>query len=95
MTARQIIDMGEARSHFASALELTLAHDMLTEERLNQLYETILPWRNGTVLLLINYTMADAKGRLRLADDWRVNPSDELMLALETLFGTDKVRILF
>ena len=95
MTARQIIDMGEARNHFASAIELSLTQEMLSEERLTQLYDTVSPWRNGSVPLVINYTMSDAKGRLRLADDWRINPTDELMLALETMFGTDKVRILF
>ncbi|MGL4712995.1 MAG: hypothetical protein ACRCWP_10720, partial [Shewanella sp.] len=44
---------------------------------------------------VINYTQAQAKGQFRLADAWRVNPTDDLMLSLESLLGPNKVRILF
>ncbi|MCL1162658.1 DNA polymerase III subunit alpha [Shewanella chilikensis] len=95
MTARNIIDMGEARSHFAAAVELDLDAAILSPEWLTQFYETLSPWRGGSVPVAINYRQALAKGQFRLSDDWRVNPSDELMMALEAMLGTDKVRILF
>ncbi|BCV37363.1 DNA polymerase III subunit alpha [Shewanella indica] len=95
MTARNIIDMGEARSHFAAAVELDLDAAILSPEWLTQFYETLSPWRGGSVPVAINYRQAQAKGQFRLSDDWRVNPSDELMMALEAMLGTDKVRILF
>lgn len=95
MTARNIIDMGEARSHFAAAVELDLDAAILSPEWLTQFYETLSHWRGGSVPVAINYRQSLAKGQFRLSDDWRVNPSDELMMALEAMLGTDKVRILF
>ncbi|MEL4253706.1 DNA polymerase III subunit alpha [Shewanella xiamenensis] len=95
MTARNIIDISEARSHFASALEIDLEASQLTPNMLEGIEQAISPWRNGAVPVLINYSQAQAKGQFRLAETWRVNPSDELVFALESLLGPNKVRIVF
>lgn len=95
MTARSIIDMGEARSHFAHAVEVDLDGASITPEWLGQFQQAVEPWKAGSVPLVINYAQPTAKAQFRLGDEWRVNPTDELMLALETLTGSDKVRILF
>jgi DNA polymerase-3 subunit alpha len=95
MTARNIIDIGEARSHFAKALEVDLDAAQLTPAILDNIEQTMSPWRNGAVPVLINYSQTQARGQFRLADGWRVNPSDELVFALETLLGPNKVRIVF
>ncbi|GGI74264.1 DNA polymerase III subunit alpha [Shewanella gelidii] len=95
MTARNIIDIGEARCHFAKALEIDLEAQTLTPERLNQFQTSLTPWKNSTVPVVINYEQAQAKGQLILGDEWRVNPSDELMLDLESMLGPGKVRIVF
>ena len=95
MTARNIIDMGEARSHFAHAVEVDLDGESINPEWLSQFQQAVEPWKAGSVPLVINYAQPTAKAQFRLGDEWRVNPTDELMLALETLTGSDKVRILF
>ncbi|QSX38318.1 DNA polymerase III subunit alpha [Shewanella sedimentimangrovi] len=95
MTARNIIDISEARSHFATALEVDLDAEAIAPGQLDKFAELVRPWRQGAVPMLINYRQAQASGQFRLGDDWRVNPSDELVLALQTLLGPDKVRILF
>jgi DNA polymerase III subunit alpha len=95
MTARNIIDISEARSHFAQALELDLDSDNTSPSLLDSLEQAMAPWRNGAVPVLINYRQSQAKGQFRLGDEWRVNPTDELMLSLQSMLGTDKVRILF
>ncbi|HCE53341.1 MAG TPA: DNA polymerase III subunit alpha [Shewanella baltica] len=95
MTARNIIDISEARSHFAKALEIDMDGSELTPSALDTFEQALSPWRNGAVPVVINYTQALAKGQFRLADAWRVNPTDDLMLSLESLLGPNKVRILF
>ncbi|MGI2207507.1 DNA polymerase III subunit alpha [Shewanella baltica] len=95
MTARNIIDISEARSHFAKALEIDMDGSELTPSALDTFEQALSPWRNGAVPVVINYTQAQAKGQFRLADAWRVNPTDDLMLSLESLLGQNKVRILF
>ncbi|MCG9696159.1 DNA polymerase III subunit alpha [Shewanella sp. Isolate11] len=95
MTARNIIDMGEARSHFAHAVEVDVDATAVDPQWLNRFQEALTPWKAGSVPVVLNYAQPQAKAQFKLGDEWRVNPSDELMLALETLTGSDKVRILF
>ena len=77
------------------AVELNIHTDMLSPAWLNQFQETLQPWKNGAVPVVINYTKEGAAGRLTLGDEWRVNPSDDLMLALETQLGSSNVKIVF
>ncbi len=95
MTARNIIDMGEARSHFAHAVEVDLDATKVDPQWLANFQEALTPWKAGAVPVVLNYAQPQAKAQFKLGDEWRVNPTDELMLALETLTGSDKVRILF
>ncbi|PKH54944.1 DNA polymerase III subunit alpha [Shewanella sp. Choline-02u-19] len=95
MTARNIIDIGEARSHFANAVEVDLQSEDINAEWLNRFQLAVEPWKNGAVPVLINYAQPETKAQFTLGDEWRVNPTDDLMLALESLTGSDKVRIVF
>ncbi|MBR9726803.1 DNA polymerase III subunit alpha [Shewanella intestini] len=95
MNGRNIIEIGEARSHFAKAVEINLQAEDITPQWLENFEATLQPWRNGAVPVVITYTQQGAQGQLQLGEQWRVNPSDELMLALETLLGSANVKISF
>lgn len=95
MNGRNIIEIGEARSHFAKAVELNIHADILSPEWLTNFQQILMPWKSGAVPVVINYTKNAAAGRLVLGDEWRVNPSDDLMLALETQLGSTNVKIVF
>jgi DNA polymerase-3 subunit alpha len=95
MNARNIIEIGEARSHFAKAVEINVHGDDVTPEWLQIFEQTLTPWRKGAVPVVINYTKQQASGKIVLGEEWRVNPSDELMLALESMLGSTNVKIVF
>ncbi|MCH4293567.1 DNA polymerase III subunit alpha [Shewanella sp. 3B26] len=95
MTARNIIDISEARSHFAKALQVDILSSQCPETVMDAFFDALSPWKGGAVPLVVNLQRDDASGRLQLGDEWRVNPTDELVLALQTLLGPDKVRIDF
>ena len=95
MTARNIIDISEARSHFAKALQVDILSSQCPETVMDAFFDALGPWKGGAVPLVVNLQRDDASGRLQLGDEWRVNPTDELVLALQTLLGPDKVRIDF
>ncbi|UAL45034.1 DNA polymerase III subunit alpha [Shewanella inventionis] len=95
MNARNVIEIGEARSHFAKAVEINVQGNEVTPEWLEQFEQTLTPWRNGAVPVVINYVKPEASGKITLGDEWRVNPSDELMLALESMLGSNNVKITF
>ncbi|RYV02183.1 DNA polymerase III subunit alpha [Shewanella sp. OPT22] len=96
MTARNVIDISEARSHFAKYVEVDLDNTQATPKLLESFQSTLSEWTTeGKVPVVVNYKQAGAKGQLELGEQWRVNPSDELMLSLQTMIGPDKVRIMF
>ncbi|MGI2170607.1 DNA polymerase III subunit alpha [Shewanella sp. MF05960] len=95
MNARNVIEIGEARSHFARAVEINVQGNDVTPEWLETFEQTLTPWRNGAVPVVINYVKPEASGRITLGDEWRVNPSDELMLSLESMLGSNNVKITF
>ncbi|MDD8057546.1 MULTISPECIES: DNA polymerase III subunit alpha [Shewanella] len=95
MNARNVIDIGEARSHFAKAVEINVQGNDINPEWLDTFEQTLTPWRNGAVPVVINYIKPEASGKITLGDEWRVNPSDELMLSLERLLGSHNVKITF
>ncbi|MEI6858567.1 MAG: DNA polymerase III subunit alpha [Shewanella sp.] len=95
MTARNIIDIGEARNHFASAVEVDIDSDMIDETWLDNFQKVVEPWRSGAVPIIVNYAQPQAKAQFKLGGNWKVNPTDEMMLALESLTGAGRVRILF
>ncbi|MGB0893475.1 MAG: DNA polymerase III subunit alpha [Parashewanella sp.] len=96
MTARNVVDISEARSHFGKALEVDFDSALLTESKLKSFKQAIEPWtEGGKISVMLNYRQHDAKGQLKLGDDWRVNPTDDLLLSLQTLLGSDNVRMVF
>jgi DNA polymerase-3 subunit alpha len=95
MNARNVIEIGEARSHFAKAVEINVQGNDVTPQWLEQFEQTLTPWRNGAVPVVINYVKPEASGKITLGDEWRVNPSDELMLSLESMLGSNNVKITF
>ncbi|WP_394128718.1 DNA polymerase III subunit alpha [Shewanella maritima] len=95
MNGRNIIEIGEARSHFAKAVEISIQASDITQEWLQSFEQALQPWKQGAVPVVITYSQDDAQGQLRLGDEWRVNPSDDLMLALESLVGSQNVKITF
>ncbi|MEO3680841.1 DNA polymerase III subunit alpha [Shewanella vesiculosa] len=95
MNARNIIEIGEARSHFAKAVAINVHGNDVTQAWLETFEQTLTPWRNGVVPVTINYAQDHASGKITLGDEWRVNPSDELMLALESMLGSTNVKIVF
>lgn len=66
MTARNIIDMGEARSHFASAVEVDLEASSLSVQWLEQFRSAVEPWKSGAVPMKINYAQPQAKAQFKL-----------------------------
>ncbi|WP_133406359.1 DNA polymerase III subunit alpha [Parashewanella tropica] len=96
MTARNVVDISDARSHYAKAVEIDMEGEQLSHSLLESFKETMSPWREqGTVPVVINYHLPEAKGQFTLGEDWRINPTDDLLLSLQTMMGPDKVRMMF
>ncbi len=95
----QVLDFEQARAVHANALQLQLRRSSLDERGLaagdlvRQLEQIIAVHQGGSCALRLCYQRADAQVVLNFADQWRVNPSDELLRQLERLLGPGQVRV--
>jgi len=86
-----IWDVSEARNSFASGLKINMSHDQLGKHFVRQLNEKLAPFQENGTQVLLDYTSSDAKARLTLGDDFRVEPNDDLLYRLRDQFGIENV----
>ncbi|MBD2813866.1 DNA polymerase III subunit alpha [Xenorhabdus sp. Flor] len=95
MTARELMDISEAREKFARGLAISLSDRQIDEQLLNRLRGTLEPHRSGTIPVHLYYQRVDARARLRFGATWRVTPTDTLLTDLRTLLGSEQVELEF
>jgi len=95
ITADVIYDITEARQKFASRLEINLKDNKGDHSIVQQLNQVLNPFREGSCPVWINYTRDDVVAKLSLSDEWRVQPSDELINRLDKLAGEDNVSVVY
>lgn len=87
--------MEEARELYARGITLTidLANGDLPPGWLASLQTTLTPFCGGQCPIQIEYRTATDKATLQLGDDWRVRPSDELLIRLRRLLSNVTVLV--
>jgi DNA polymerase-3 subunit alpha len=67
---------------------------MLSGRYLKQFENILQTYRSVEGLpVAVEYQRDDAAGAVRLGDNWRVDPSDELILALKEHFGDESIML--
>jgi DNA polymerase III subunit alpha len=95
ITADVIYDITEARQKFAQRLEINIKEAGGDHSIVQQLNQVLNPFREGNCPVWINYTRNDVMAKLSLSDDWRVQPSDELIKRLDKLAGENSVSVVY
>lgn len=95
MTAREVMDINEAREKFVRGLALSLTDGQIYDQLLNRLRQALEPHRSGTIPIHLYYQRADATAKLRFGTTWRVSPCDTLLNDLRSLIGTEQVELEF
>ncbi|RDH85272.1 MAG: DNA polymerase III subunit alpha [endosymbiont of Galathealinum brachiosum] len=95
ITADTIYDITEARQKFAQRLEINLKENDGDHSIVHQLNHVLNPFREGNCPIWINYTRNDVMAKISLSDDWRVQPSDELINRLDKLAGDNNVSVIY
>ncbi len=85
MQADQLFDMAEAREQWAKRLVVPLTAQQAAAGLGEQLAETLQPFREGSCPVQINYRNEQASAAIRLGEEWRVKPTDELLHRLRQL----------
>ena len=94
MRGKTVRTLLEARSQHVRALELQLEEGDFRGDFAGEL-RRLLDGGGGSCPLLIRYRRRGAQARLRLPEQWRVQPSDELIQRLRERFGAGRVQMSF
>ena len=95
ITAEDIYDITEARQKFAQRLEINLQQLNGDHSIVQKLNKVLNPFREGGCPVWINYSRGDVAAKLSLGEDWRVQPSDELISRLDKLAGEENVTVVY
>jgi DNA polymerase-3 subunit alpha len=83
--------MERAREIFAKRLVLDLDQQKAANGFINALKQALVPYREGSCPIRINYHRTDAVARLDFDKEWRVRPTDQLLERLRDLAGENRV----
>ena len=90
LRAKRVMSLEEARTGLAQSLRLNLTVTDLSRDSLTQLKALLLQYK-GACPLTIDYSGHSAKALLEFSPEWKIEPTDDLILALRDLFGRDNV----
>ena len=89
--ASAIHDIAGARARFADRLIVGI-HGARCQGRVDEQLSAILAGhRRAGCRVAVDYASENARARLVLGEEWQVRPSDELLNALRSAFGSDGV----
>jgi DNA polymerase-3 subunit alpha len=95
ITAKNIYDITAARQRFAKRLEIKITEKHAANGFVHELNAILQPFREGNCPVWINYQKSGVDAVLSLGEDWRVQPSDELLSRLNDLAGENKAGMVY
>jgi DNA polymerase-3 subunit alpha len=95
MNADRLLGIDEARAQYARGLEIDVQAERAANGVTRQLAEALEPFRRGICPVWINYRSRTASARMALGQEWKVNPTDELLNRLGKVDGLDRVRVIY
>lgn len=93
MTAREVMDISQARERWANGLQLVVQKSQTNEQFWQKFISAMEPYRNGICPVTIRYIGDHEQGALQLGTDWRVTPDDHLLEGLAELLGQQQVSL--
>lgn len=93
LTADKMYTFEQARGMFARYIQLKWVTLDGSVSIVNGLKETIQPFLGGNCPIQIVYCSVEAKASVQLGDEWRVHPTDELVLRLTQFLSEDAVEV--
>lgn len=95
VNAKTVLPLDRVIEINAKGMILSLEPNGQGQSLLHRLHDVLLPYREGTCDVAVQYVGSDAAARLNLGPDWAVRPSRELRDKLTELLGQNSVRLLY
>jgi DNA polymerase-3 subunit alpha len=95
LNVKSVLHIDRVIESRAKSMILKLAPNGQGEQLLMRLHDVLLPYREGSCEVAVQYFGDDAAARLQLGAEWSVRPSRELRDKLAELLGSNNVRLLY
>jgi DNA polymerase-3 subunit alpha len=95
VNASNVVNIDRVIETNAKSMILSLEPNGQGQRILNRLHDVLLPYREGSCDVAVQYVGSDAAARLSLGPEWTVRPSRELRDKLTELLGQNNVRLLY
>jgi DNA polymerase III subunit alpha len=95
MRADAVWPMAEARETKVTGLRLVLRPTTFGTHLGDELKQCLQQHRPGGCRVLIEYQLPRVQGEVRLGEAWCVRPTDDLLVQLRALYGSDAVTLLY
>ncbi len=95
VTAEKMYTIEQAREMFARSIQLQwdITRHPADKGFIEQLTEILKPFCGGTCPVVINYISKKAKATIKLGDEWRIHPGDELLTRLKYFLSSEAVGV--
>lgn len=95
MSAREIMTLDDARTRNAKSLALAINQEQLDTKFVKELTACITPYKEGTLPLHFYYQNEQGRALLKGGLEWRVTPSEKMLVGLRALLGESSVELEF
>ena len=95
MRVRKVTGLTQARESRCSGLLISVDFGRFSPEWNRRLESALASARGGSCPVLVDYSRAEASGRLKLGEGWNVRPSEALLIQLRELAGAQGVSLLY
>ncbi len=93
MRVNSAYDILSARMRHAKSLYLKVNEGVFVNGFLNELEETLTPYKGEGCKVAVDYHRSDARSMIELGNEWRVKPTDELIQGLRYVLGDTNVKM--
>ncbi|MDA9877446.1 DNA polymerase III subunit alpha [bacterium] len=93
MVAESIQSIYEARCSKLNRLELCLNAGPESSGWVDKFHHTLSAYKEGNCPVTVQYALPSASGQLKLGNQWKVQPKDELISRLREEFGKNSVTL--
>ncbi len=95
MSANSIYDISQARTRFGKRLLVQVNEKRAANGFIHELQSTLSPFRDGICPVVLDYQRQGARAQLTLGENWRIQPSDELIQRLREMLGEEQVEMIY
>jgi DNA polymerase-3 subunit alpha len=95
LNVKKVVHIDRVIESRAKSMILRLAPNGQGEQILTKLHDVLLPYREGSCEVAVQYLGNEAAARLELGTEWSVRPSRELRDKLSELLGRNNVRLVY